>query len=126
MDLNFNNSNERKGERMKEKITQIKNKKTELTEKISKLKTAILVMVSGLCYQVPVHASGDVTQKIGEIESLVISIIAAVGVIVLAWGIFEFAAAYQQNDSSAQTHSLKKIVSGIIMCCVSGLVTLLQ
>ena len=39
----------------------------------------------------------------------------AAGAIVLAWGIFEFAAAYQHHDTSCRTSALKKVISGILM-----------
>ena len=46
--------------------------------------------------------------------------------IVLAWGIFEFATAYQSHDTSQQTMSLKKVVSGIIMVTAPQIINLLK
>ena len=60
-------------------------------------------------------AVGEVQGRLNLIWNLVIGIITAAGVIVLAWGIFEFAAAYQQHDVGARTSALKKVISGIIM-----------
>ena len=60
-------------------------------------------------------AAGEVQGRLNLIWNLVIGIMTAAGAIVLAWGIFEFAAAYQQHDTAGRTSALKKVISGIIM-----------
>lgn len=74
----------------------------------------------------PVYATNAVIKKVNNIYTLVVGIIGAAGGIVLAWGVFEFAAAYQSHDSSTQTQALKKVVSGIIMCAASTIIGLLK
>ena len=71
-------------------------------------------------------ASSVVTAKLGSLNDLVLGIVTAAGVIVLAWGIFEFATAYQSHDTSQQTMSLKKVVSGIIMVAAPQIIALLK
>lgn len=71
-------------------------------------------------------ATAVVTQKLGSLNELVLGIVTAAGVIVLAWGIFEFATAYQSHDTSQQTMSLKKVVSGIIMVTAPQIINLLK
>ena len=71
-------------------------------------------------------ATAGVTQKLGSLNELVLGIVTAAGVIVLAWGIFEFATAYQSHDTSQQTMSLKKVVSGIIMVTAPQIINLLK
>ena len=71
-------------------------------------------------------ATAVVTQKLGSLNELVLGIVTAAGVIVLAWGIFEFATAYQSHDTSQQTMSLKKVVSGIIMVAAPQIIALLK
>ena len=71
-------------------------------------------------------ASSVVTAKLGSLTDLVLGIVTAAGVIVLAWGIFEFATAYQSHDTSQQTMSLKKVVSGIIMVAAPQIIALLK
>ena len=73
-----------------------------------------------------VQATAVVTQKLGSLNDLVLGIVTAAGVIVLAWGIFEFATAYQSHDTSQQTMSLKKVVSGIIMVTAPQIINLLK
>ena len=67
-----------------------------------------------------VMASGvsDVTQPLMNLKTLVISIIGAVGVIILA-------KAYQQQDSSSMNSAIKGIVAGLIMAAISSVLTFL-
>lgn len=74
----------------------------------------------------PAQAAEEVTAKINSLYELVLNIITAAGVIVLAWGIFEFATAYQQHDTSQQTMSLKKVISGFIMIAAPTIINLLK
>ena len=87
---------------------------------------AILGMVLTMLYASKASATAVVTQKLGSLNELVLGIVTAAGVIVLAWGIFEFATAYQSHDTSQQTMSLKKVVSGIIMVTAPQIINLLK
>lgn len=92
-------------------------------KRIQTLLLAISVLaVSAL----PAYAADIVTTKLDSLYSLVLGIITAAGVIVLAWGIFEFASAYQSRDTSQQTESLKKVVSGILMVAAPTIIGLLK
>lgn len=72
-----------------------------------------------------VFASGvnEVTQPLTNLKTLVISIIGAVGVIILAKNVMEFAQAYQQQDSSSMNSAIKGIVAGLIMAAISSVLT---
>lgn len=72
-------------------------------------------------------ASGTtaVTQPLENLKTLVISIIGAVGIIILAKNVMEFAQAYQQQDSSSMNSALKGIVAGIMMAAISSVITFL-
>lgn len=75
----------------------------------------------------PVMASGvdSVTQPLANLKTLVISIIGAVGVIILAKNVMEFAQAYQQQDSSSMNSAIKGIVAGLIMAGISSVLAFL-
>ena len=85
-------------------------------------------LLLGLLLTLPMHAlaAEAVTSKINALNEIVLSIVTAAGVIVLAWGIFEFATAYQSHDTSQQTMSLKKVVSGILMVGAPTIINLLK
>ena len=83
-------------------------------------------MMTALMIPMNVVAAETVTSKINALYDVVLGIITAAGVIVLAWGIFEFASAYQSRDTAQQTDSLKKVVSGIIMVAAPTIINLLK
>ena len=73
-------------------------------------------------------AAGDtsaVTQPLDNLKTLVIAVIGAVGVIILAKNVMEFAQAYQQQDSSTMNSALKGIVAGVMMAGISTVLTFL-
>lgn len=97
-----------------------------------KVKKHIVPMMSGMItaaslYSLPVHAAGvsEVLNPINNLKTLVLAIIGAVGVIVLAKNVMEFAQAYQQQDSSSMNSALKGIVAGLIMAGISAVMTFL-
>ena len=75
-----------------------------------------------------VYAGGDtsaVTAPLTSLKTLVVAIIGAVGVIILAKNVMEFAQAYQQQDSSTMNSALKGIVAGIMMAGISTVLSFL-
>ncbi len=75
-----------------------------------------------------VLAAGDtssITQPLTNLKTLVVAIIGAVGVIILAKNVMEFAQAYQQQDSSTMNSAIKGIVAGIIMAGISTVLSFL-
>lgn len=97
-----------------------------------RLKKHIVPMAAGIItaasmYTLPVYASGvsEVLNPINNLKTLVLAIIGAVGVIILAKNVMEFAQAYQQQDSSSMNSALKGIVAGLIMAGISAVMTFL-
>ena len=88
--------------------------------------TAAMTMLMTAYLSMNSMAAEAVTSKINSLYDIVLGIITAAGVIVLAWGIFEFASAYQSRDTAQQTDSLKKVVSGIIMVAAPTIINLLK
>ena len=66
-----------------------------------------------------------ITQPLNNLKTLVVAIIGAVGVIILAKNVMEFAQAYQQQDSSTMNSALKGIVAGIMMAGISTVLSFL-
>lgn len=69
--------------------------------------------------------TGTITQPLDNLKTLVIAVIGAVGVIILAKNVMEFAQAYQQQDSSTMNSALKGIVAGVMMAGISTVLTFL-
>ena len=66
-----------------------------------------------------------ITAPLDSLKTLVIAVIGAVGVIILAKNVMEFAQAYQQQDSSTMNSALKGIVAGIMMAGITTVLTFL-
>lgn len=66
-----------------------------------------------------------VTKPLENLKTLIIAIIGAVGLIILAKNVMEFAQAYQQQDSSTMNSALKGVVAGIMMAGISTVLTFL-
>lgn len=88
--------------------------------------TALVTMTLLLMTPMNAFAAAQVQGKINNLYSIVTTIITAAGAIVLAWGVFEFASAYQSRDTAQQTDSLKKVVAGILMCLAPTIINLLK
>lgn len=89
-------------------------------------KAGILLFFFLLSIPINVFATSEVVSRINSLQSLVMGIITAAGAIVLAWGVFDFAAGYQAHDTSQQTQSLKKVVAGILMLLAQSVVDMLS
>ena len=106
----------------------MKNKVSDVCRKV------LVPAVAGAVYTasnmtVTVCAAGAdtsaVTKPLDSLKTLVIAVIGAVGVIILAKNVMEFAQAYQQQDSSTMNSALKGIVAGVMMAGISSVLTFL-
>ena len=91
----------------------------------------VTAIVSGIyvavLWGITSHAAGTevVTQPLDNLKTLVIAVIGAVGLIILAKNIMEFAQAYQAADSSTMNSALKGIVAGVMMAGISSVLGIL-
>ena len=106
-------------------LTEKKKKAKKMINRISSI-TAGAAMATML-YTTNVYASGAevVTAPLNNLKNLVTAIIGAVGVIILAKNVMEFAQSYQQQDSSSMNSAIKGIVAGLIMAGISTVLTFL-
>ena len=100
-----------------------KNMKRKVVPAMSGAIMAVSLM-STQCFAASTGTSA-VTQPLDNLKTLVIAVIGAVGVIILAKNVMEFAQAYQQQDSSTMNSALKGIVAGVMMAGISTVLTFL-
>ena len=100
-----------------------KNMKKKVIPALSGSMMAVSLM-STQCFAAATGTSA-VTQPLDNLKTLVIAVIGAVGVIILAKNVMEFAQAYQQQDSSTMNSALKGIVAGVMMAGISTVLTFL-
>lgn len=99
------------------------NVKKKLIPAVSGSVMAVRLM-STQCFAAATSTSA-VTQPLTNLKTLVIAVIGAVGVIILAKNVMEFAQAYQQQDSSTMNSALKGVVAGVMMAGISTVLTFL-
>lgn len=107
---------------MKRFFMSLKNKAKNAVAVVTGVTTMTMMMTSQAL------AAGDtsaITQPLDNLKTLVIAVIGAVGVIILAKNVMEFAQAYQQQDSSTMNSALKGIVAGVMMAGISAVLTFL-
>lgn len=85
----------------------------------------VIIMVAIECTNVLAADTSSVTKPLDNLKTLVIAIIGAIGVIILAKNVMEFAQAYQQQDSSTMNSALKGIVAGVMMAGISSVLGIL-
>lgn len=103
-------------------------KKTNGFAKVKKavaMACSAVAMVVNMPLTVFAASTQAITQPLDNLKTLMIAIIGAVGVIILAKNVMEFAQAYQQQDSSTMNSALKGIVAGIMMAGISTVLTFL-
>ena len=66
-----------------------------------------------------------VTKPLENLKTLVLAVIGAVGIIILAKNVMEFAQAYQASDTATMNSALKGIVAGVIMAGIATVLTFL-
>lgn len=98
-----------------------KNMKKKVLPAMAGSVTGVMLMTT-TCFAADTSA---VTQPLENLKTLVIAVIGAVGVIILAKNVMEFAQAYQQQDSSTMNSALKGIVAGVMMAGISTVLTFL-
>ncbi len=101
----------------------------KLVEKVKSKSKVILSAVTMAVLFAPAtcYAAGaeTITAPLENLKTLVIAVIGAVGVIILAKNVMEFAQAYQQQDSSTMNSALKGIVAGVMMAGISAVLAFL-
>ena len=105
----------------------------KIIEKVNIKKKNITAVISGTVFMIVVNANSvlaasdasSVTKPLDSLKSLVLAIIGAIGVIILAKNVMEFAQAYQAQDSSTMNSSLKGIVAGVMMAGISSVLGIL-
>ncbi len=111
-------------------------KKEDSTVKKKKRSFMKQVMVPAFCGAVTamnlmtttvfaVEGTEAVTKPLDSLKTLIIAVIGAIGVIILAKNVMEFAQAYQQQDSSTMNSALKGIVAGVMMAGISSVLSFL-
>lgn len=99
----------------------------KLSQKVAMEVTAGAVACNAMSVSVYAASGGTgaITQPLDSLKTLLLAVIGAVGVIILAKNVMEFAQAYQGQDSATMNSALKGIVAGIMMAGISTVLSFL-
>ena len=109
----------------KEDATPRKNRTKNIKKKLAQM--LVMGIYVSSAFSIPVYAAGtnSITQPLDSLKTLMLAVIGAVGVIILAKNVMEFAQAYQGQDSATMNSALKGIVAGIMMAGISTVLSFL-
>lgn len=100
-----------------------------IKKKLKKLVNIVTASAFMTCAQIStVMAATDtssVTKPLDSLKTLLLSVIGAVGVIIFAKNVMEFAQAYQHNDSATMNSALKGIAGGAMMAGITSVLGVL-
>ena len=85
----------------------------------------LLMMSMVNCMTALAADTSSVTKPLENLKTLVLAVIGAVGIIILAKNVMEFAQAYQASDTATMNSALKGIVAGVIMAGIATVLTFL-
>ena len=91
-----------------------------IKKKLKKLVNIVTASAFMTCAQI-----SSVTKPLDSLKTLLLSVIGAVGVIILAKNVMEFAQAYQHNDSATMNSALKGIAGGAMMAGITSVLGVL-
>ncbi len=75
---------------------------------------AVLVVLL-LCFATPALAEGDPLTVINNLSTFIFSVIRAVGMILLGWGIVQVGLSFQSHDPSQRSNGFLTLAGGIII-----------
>lgn len=67
----------------------------------------------------------SVTTPLKNLKTLILSVVALVGVFIIIKGVIELAEGIQQQDSSGVSHGVKTIISGLLIASIGTVLTFL-
>ncbi len=94
------------------------------------MKLSVAMMIVCNTYIIPTYAQATadataITKPINNLADLMTTIIAAAGAIILAKNIFDFASAYQNQDTAGTSMALKGIVAGLLMISIKVVIKIM-
>ena len=84
--------------------------------KISRIIFAIYtVLVCGMVFALPAFADGDPLTVINNLSTFIFSLIRAVGLILLGWGIVQVGLSLQSHDPSQRSQGFLTLAGGLVI-----------
>lgn len=92
---------------------------------MKKIKQALALLLTALCCTLPAFAAGDPLSIVNNLSDFIFSIIKAIGVIILGWGIVQVGMSIQSHDASQRTQGLLCLFGGLLIAFAKEILTLI-
>lgn len=109
----------------------MKNKKNTLdhkqVEKRARRAYSMVVAVAAMaaCLTVPAFAADDPLAVIENLSEFIFSLIRAIGLILLGWGIVQVGLSFQSHDPSQRSNGFLTLAGGIVVTFTKEILTLI-
>lgn len=109
----------------------MKNKKNTLdhkqVEKRARRAYSMVVAVAAMaaCLTVPAFAADDPLAVIENLSEFIFSLIRAIGLILLGWGIVQVGLSFQSHDPSQRSNGFLTLAGGIVITFTKEILTLI-
>ena len=109
----------------------MKNKKNTLdhkqVEKRARRAYSMVVCVVAMvaCLTVPAFAADDPRAVIENLSEFIVSLIRAIGLILLGWGIVQVGLSFQSHDPSQRSNGFLTLAGGIVITFTKEILTLI-
>ena len=68
-----------------------------------------------LCFTVPVFATGDPLVAVNNLSTFIFSLIRAIGLILLGWGVVQVGLSLQSHDPSQRSQGFLTLAGGLVI-----------
>ena len=98
--------------------------------KLKKPNTIVRAVCAGagltLCCLVPVYATGgDPLTIVNNLSDFIFSVIKAIGIIILGWGIVQVGLSFQSHDPSQRSNGFLTLAGGIVITFAKEILNLI-
>ena len=92
---------------------------------INRLMTMYAVVVVMLCFATPVYATGNPIQVINNLSDFMFSMIRAIGIILLGFGIVQIGLSLKSHDPSQRANGFMTLAGGVIIAFAKEILNLI-
>ncbi len=83
------------------------------------------VIVVMICFAAPVHAAGNPIQVINNLSDFMFSMIRAIGIILLGFGIVQIGLSLKSHDPSQRANGFMTLAGGVIIAFAKEILNLI-
>ncbi len=103
---------------------------SKVKEGFKKFKETIMVSTAALAYSymtrpMAVYASGSYTAPLDNLKTILITIAASAGVIIVIYGAIRFAIAFQKMDQNGEHQAIYTLIAGGILIGISAVLAVM-